>query len=158
MRALYRGIIHLGTFLSPFLLLAIRLFWGYLLVLSGLGKLYDPTPVIDFFASLGIPVPTLSVYLTALVELIGGALFIVGFGARLAAIPLIIVFITAFMTAHYDAVLHFVENPEGIASQSPFNYLLASLIIFCFGPGLFSIDAIFKRVYRKRNPPVESAP
>lgn len=156
MRTFYRGLIHLGRFLSPFLLFAIRVFWGFLFLQAGWGKLQNIEPVIEFFTGLGIPLPTLNAYLVALIETVGGALLIIGLGSRLAAIPLAITMIVALLTAHHESVVKFLDDPEVLTKQSAFGFLLAALIVFCFGPGMFSIDGILKRFYSRKpkEPPV----
>jgi putative oxidoreductase len=126
---------------SP-LLLVIRLIWGILFFMAGWGKLMNITMPIEFFESLGIPYPVFSAWLVALTETIGGGLLVIGFLARLAALPLIITMVTALLTAHLDGVLNMFHDFQGFMNEEPFYYLLASLIILAFGPGFFSLDAI----------------
>jgi putative oxidoreductase len=38
-----------------------------------------------------------------------------------------------------------LQTPNDFVTQTPFNFLMVSLIIFSFGPGAFSVDAIIKR-------------
>lgn len=140
----YGLIICLGRIVQPFLLLAIRLFWGYFFFIAGLGKLGNIESTAQFFQNLNIPVPHLNAYLVGLIEMIGGIMLVLGLGARLAAIPLAIVMGVAFALGHSEPIAKFLENPELITKEPPFNYLLAVLTIFAFGPGLFSLDAIGK--------------
>jgi putative oxidoreductase len=56
---------------SPFLLV-VRLFWGFCFFSAGLGKLLDIDQVIQFFTTLNIPAASITAYIVALVELIGG--------------------------------------------------------------------------------------
>lgn len=136
------GIDAIGRFLQPILLLAIRLYWGYAFLMAGYGKLQNIAPVIKFFTSLNIPYPEISAYLVGVVELVGGLLLILGLWSRIAAFPLAIVMIVALYTAHYDAVQGIVDNPQRFINQLPFNYLMTTLIVLAFGPGVFSIDYI----------------
>lgn len=149
-KSFYWGLVHVGDFLKHFLLLAIRLFWGYQFYTTGLGKLQNPEPVIEYFTSLGIPLATVNVYLTGCTELVCGALLLVGFASRLAAIPLMIVMMVAYLTAHHDALIAIGTNPEEFIKQQPFTYLFTALIIFCFGPGMFSVDGIFKPLFNRK--------
>jgi putative oxidoreductase len=145
MTCFYSALITIGNFLQSFLLLAIRLFWGYLFFKGGLGKLQDISPVIEFFHSLGIPFPTVMAYLVGLIECVGGLCLMLGFASRLVAIPLATIMIVAYLTAHYDAVKNVLENHSEFIKQTPFNFLLTCLLIFAFGPGKISLDYLLKR-------------
>ncbi len=140
----YNSLIHFSTSLQDFLLLAIRLFWGFLFFQTGFGKLQNINSVGDFFYSLGIPFPEVSAHLVAWVETIGGACLILGFASRLISIPLILTMLVALLVAHYDSTIF--KDPSILLKQSPFTFLLASLIIFVFGPGKISLDYFFERL------------
>lgn len=132
----YRGFVKAEGFLGHFLLLMIRLYWGYLLVMAGAGKWMHIQPVADFFGSLGIPEPKIMAYVVASVELLGGISLFFGILTRFFSLLLSIVFITAFATAHKDTL----ASPTTFVQEEAFLYLYASLIVLCFGPGLFSVD------------------
>ena len=150
MKTFYRRLIGTGNSLQHFLILAMRLYWGYAFFQAGLGKLNNILPVSNFFASLGIPFPTFNAYLVGCTEMIGGLCLLFGFASRLAAVPLAIVMITALLTEHADAVRTIFQNPQKFINQLPFNFLLATLVIFCFGPGGISIDYLLKRYIFKK--------
>lgn len=133
---------------SPLLLL-LRLIFGWGLFQTGKGKLENIDRFIDFLARLHIPMPQASAWFVASLECIGGLLLILGLAARLIAIPLTINFIVAFMTADRDAVVNFFKDQEAFTNAAPFLYLLVSLIVLAFGPGLFSIDALIGRMRRR---------
>lgn len=149
----------LGCFIQPFLLLALRLYFGYLLLQTGLGKLGNISHTAEYFQSLNIPVPILLAYVVGIIETVGAVMLIVGFGSRFAALAIAVVMIVAYLTAHYDAITQFLEKPDLFAQQGPFNYLLTALIVLAFGPGLFSIDAIIKgiRCRSHRNDPIDNS-
>ena len=151
-KKIYLFLITLGTLIQPFLLLAIRLFWGWRFFQSGLEKFSNIGHVIEFFQSLSIPFPTINAYIAASIELIGGVSLMLGLASRLASIPLMIVMIVAMATAHHDALLNVFQNPEEFTQQSPFIYFLVVLIVFAFGPGAFSLDALLKRYVFKKGP------
>jgi putative oxidoreductase len=78
----------------------------------------------------------------------GGIFLGIGLLSRLTAIPLIIDFIVAYLTTEQEALhklIHF--DPDAFISADPFTYLLASVIVFIFGPGSYSVDGILKRVF-----------
>jgi putative oxidoreductase len=144
-----RALIYIGSHLQSLFLLIVRVFWGYQFLIAGWGKLQNIAQTSEFFHTLGIAYPTFSAYATGIVETVCGALLIVGFASRFITLPLIIVMLTAFGTAHIDATRGIYENPLNFIQQAPFTFLLAALIVFIFGPGRFSIDYILKRVIFK---------
>jgi putative oxidoreductase len=147
MKAFYQSIIASGNFFQHFFLLAVRLYWGYAFFQAGYAKFLNPEQIAEYFSSLSIPLPLISVYLASAVELVCGVLLFIGFGARLAALPLIFVMITALLTAHYSAVIHIMEDPAIFIAQTPFNYLMAALMVFSFGPGWLSLDGMLKKAW-----------
>ena len=140
-----RAASNFGDFLKDFLLLILRLYWGWNFLIGGWTKFGNIEMVQDFFGSLNIPFPLFSAYLVAVVELVGGICLILGLFARLASIPLAITMIVALFTAHLSESSQIFENPQRFINQLPFTYLLVSLIILCFGPGRFSIDHFMER-------------
>ncbi len=140
LKRLYYGIVKGENFLGNFLLLLIRLYWGGLLVITGVGKLMNVHGVADFFASLDLPVPLFMAYFVGIVEIVGGASLFIGLFSRIFSIVLVILFFSAYATAHSQALISFFANPQLFIMQDPFLYLYASLVVLCFGPGFVSID------------------
>ena len=147
--AVWRGYELLATFAnflqSPFLL-ALRVYFFWQLFLTGKGKLSNIGKVIDFFTSLGIPAPNLNAYFVSGLECFGGLLLIIGLASRPLALLIVISMIVAYLTADFEAVSSIFNNPDKFVKADPFPFLLAALIVLVFGPGLFSIDALLKRV------------
>ncbi len=131
----------LGDFLQPFLLLAIRLFWGYLLFLSGSLKLADIAGTSAFFHSLNIPFSEITAHIVAYTELVSGICLMAGFATRFFSLAIIVVMLTAIFTAHTDVAFHLAP---------PFPFFFASLILFCFGAGQISLDYILQRFFCKK--------
>lgn len=140
LKQLYYGVVKGETFLAHPLLLLIRIYWGALLVMSGIGKLGNINGVADYFATLNISPPLFMAYLVAAIEILGGISLFIGFATRLFSLLLVILFVTAYATAHQEALVNFFGNPKLFITQDPFLFLYASLVVLCFGPGLFSID------------------
>jgi putative oxidoreductase len=149
-KKIYEGLILAGRAFQHPLLLILRLYWGYSLLQSGWGKLHNIDAVSNYFNSLNIPLPLINAYLASGTEFLGGSLLLIGLAARLAAIPLVFTMLVAFMTAHLPAVKRLFEEPDEFIAQKPFTYLLTCLIIFTFGPGMFSMDALLKRFVFKQ--------
>ena len=121
------------NWLSP---LVARIAVGYVFVETGWGKLNNLPKIVDFFRQLGIPFPELQAPFVAGVELVCGALILIGLLTRLAAIPLIGVMVVAIITAKASQItgisdlLGFVE----------FLYIVIFLWLFTAGPGPVSLD------------------
>jgi putative oxidoreductase len=128
---------------SPFLLL-LRIYFFWQLFQTGQGKLAHIDKISDYFASLGIPFPTLNAYMAGATETFASLLLIVGFASRLSAIPVTIVMIVAYLTADFEAVTNFFSDPDKFVKADPFPFLVTALIVLVFGPGKFSIDAAIK--------------
>lgn len=137
-----------SVFQSPILLI-LRVFFGVTFLLSGIGKLGNINHVVEYFTSLNIPDPNAAAWLTAVCETLCGFLITIGFLSRLAAIPLIIIMSVAYGTVHPEIFAKLKDDPNLFVNQGEFIFLLASLVIFAFGPGIFSVDALLNRRGKK---------
>src|SRR5271155_5230514 len=147
----YGYLIIAASSLQSAFLLGIRLVWGYELFEAGSGKLLHIEKPIGYFTSLGIPFPVENAYLVGCTEMFGGIFLALGLLSRVAAIPLIIDFIVAYITTEHDALKNlFHLDPDAFISADPFTYLLASIIVFIFGPGAYSVDGVLKKFYFSR--------
>jgi putative oxidoreductase len=131
---------------SPFLLL-VRVYWGWQMFVAGSAHLSDVPAMVERFQEWGVPFPTFNVYLSGLTEIVCGLLLLVGFASRLITIPLIVNFCVAYLTASREVLLNVFSDPDAFVSDAAFLFLLASLIVFIFGPGVLSIDAIIKNLF-----------
>lgn len=138
--------------LQPLFLLAVRLIWGWQLVVTGWGKWHDIPKVVGFFTNIGIPLPTLNAYVVATTELFGGLFLILGLLSRLTPIPLIISMVVAYITTEQEALGELAKgNPDPFFAAAPFLFLLASLMIFVFGPGCLSLDCLLLKKFGSKN-------
>ncbi|MEW5797843.1 MAG: DoxX family protein [Bacteroidota bacterium] len=131
------------------LLLLIRLYWGYDFYQSGVGKLNNLENTIEFFASLNIPFPAFNAVFVGYMEMFGGILFLAGFGVRYFTIPLIVNMCVAYATDDREALLNVFSDPESFVAATPFQHLLALLIVYVYGAGFFSIDWLIE-LWNKR--------
>lgn len=129
---------------SPFLL-AVRLYWGWQFAQTGWGKIQHLTHVTQFFAGLGLPHPGLLAPFVAWVEFIGGILLILGLFSHITGLVLAVDMFVAYLTADRTALNAVFKDPGTFYGADPFTFFFASLIIFVFGAGLFSLDALFSR-------------
>ncbi len=145
----YLALINFSSSLESLFLLAVRLFWGFLFFQTGSGKLNNLQNLADYFYTLKIPFPEISAPLLAWTETIGGICLMAGIASRLVSLPLIFAMLVAFLTAHIESVKNVIDDPNELLKQGAFTFLLASLIIFIFGPGKFSFDYLLERLFRK---------
>ena len=134
---------------SP-LLLVIRLYWGWQMFVSGHAHLSDVPTMVERFQKWGVPFPTVNVYISGYTESICGILLLLGLASRLITIPLIVNFCVAYLTASRDTLLNIFKDPDSFVSDAAFLFLLASLIVFIFGPGVFSLDWVIGKIYGKK--------
>ena len=131
-----------GHFLRSPVLLVIRLYWGWHFMGTGWGKWHNIGKVTEYFASLNIPAPHVNAIMAASTELVGGTLLLLGLFSRFASLALIGVMCVAYGTAEKEALSAIFSNPDKFLGADPFLFLYASILVFAFGPGQFSVDAL----------------
>jgi len=138
-----------ANYLRSPLLLGIRVYFFWQLFQTGMGKLGNIAKVTQFFSSLGIPFPGLNAWFVGSLECFGGALLIVGLFSRPVALMVFISMTVAYVTADMEAFSSFVSDPDKFVKADPFVFWFAALIVLAFGPGLISLDALGKSIFRK---------
>ncbi len=88
----------------------------------------------------------MNAYFVSGLECFGGLLLIIGLASRPIALMVAISMSVAYWTADLEALTSIFSDPDKFVKADPFPYLLTALIVLVFGPGLFSIDALLKRV------------
>ena len=151
-RAAYGRFASLLNLAQSPLLLAIRLYWGYQFVQDGWGKLTHLTKVAEFFSTLGLPAPWLAALMVALVELVGGILFVLGLASRLTSLVLFVNMTMAYLSVPDDRVnfSHILSKPDDFYGASPYTYWFAALLILILGPGVISVDWILGRRFNSQ--------
>ena len=144
----YELFVSAAKLLQAPLLLALRIYFFWQLYQTGQGKLLNIGKIIDFFTSLKIPAPTFNAYFVGALECFGGLLLVVGLASRPLAFMIVISMSVAYRTADIDAGRSIFSDPDKFVKADSFPFLLAALIVLAFGPGLFSIDALLKRLFR----------
>ena len=118
-----------------FVLLVLRITIAALMLTHGLPKmeaLVSSEPI-QFASVFGLS-PALSLGLTVFAEVFCSILIMVGFGTRLAAIPLIITMAVAAFMIHG-------ADPFG-KKEMAILYLLVYVVLFIAGSGRYSLDSI----------------
>src|SRR5690349_8955129 len=126
-----------------------RLLLCGLFIWAGYEKLAAPRVTAAYFAETGIPLPALMVWVTIVIELVGGLALLLGFKTRLAALILAIWSLVTGFAVHfaaattltdaaaaYDNLIHFYKN---LAMAGGLLYVTA------FGAGALSIDNGLRR-------------
>ena len=114
-----------------------RLAIAAIFILSGVSKVADPASNLAYIGSVGLPFPQLALAGAILVELVGGALLVLGYRTRLVAAGLALFSIATAIFFHADLgdqnqFIHFFKN---IAMAGGLAQIVA------FGAGGLSLDA-----------------
>jgi len=139
---------------SPLLLL-IRIYIGYQCMISGYAHITHFQSTVEAFKGWNVPMPEINVVFSAITEMVGGALLLLGLAARLISIPLIGNFVVAFLAVnlsdpHYHQLLrNFWNNQAVLLKDDAFPFLMTAIFILVFGPGSLSIDGLIKHFRRK---------
>jgi putative oxidoreductase len=133
---------------SPFLL-AIRLYWGWQFAQTGWGKLHNIEKITGFFASLNIPFPAFSAHFVSGLEFFGGLLLILGLASRFTGFLLAGNMLVAYWTADHEALVSIFSDPGKFYAADPYTFLFASLIVMIFGAGLFSVDTLLLKRFKR---------
>ena len=144
---IYSTIFRLTEYLQPIILFLFRIYWGWQFFLTGKGKLFNHNQVVEFFTSLGIPLPGINAWFVAGVESIGGILLLVGLFSKPVALVLAVNMLVAYISVPEDrsALFGIFKDPEPFLSADPFFFLLTSILVLAFGAGAISIDYLIQK-------------
>ncbi|MEP6717246.1 MAG: DoxX family protein [Terriglobia bacterium] len=131
---------------APKATILIRVVVGWVFLTEGIQKfLFPDTLGVGRFAKIGIPDPSFTAPFVGVVEIVFGALIIVGLLTRLAAIPLLINISTAIATTKIPLLLDkgfWAAAHEGRVDVS----MLLGLLFLCLvGAGPLSVDSYLNR-------------
>ena len=123
------------------LLLCLRLFFGLMLMMHGLEKLYNYTSLCFVFPDpIGIGTEV-SLILVIFAEFCCSIAFIFGALYRVAMIPILIVMAMAFFHIHEASI---------IQGELAFIYLAVLIMMYITGPGQYAIDAkVYEYIHSK---------
>ncbi|KQZ13539.1 hypothetical protein ASD44_05210 [Mesorhizobium sp. Root554] len=117
-------------------ILAGRVLLSILFILAGFSKLTAIAGTAQWFASIGLPMPTVAAVGSGLVELLGGLAILVGFKTRIAAIVLALFTFAATAVAHLD----FSQAGNALMLQKNLGLTGGFLLLAVLGAGAYSID------------------
>ena len=136
MKTLFKKLEMIGTKTEDLALLAIRLVLAYGFFNPAIMKWQDINSIAEWFASMGIPLPTLNAYLAASTEIAIVILLPLGLLIRFITFPAMITMIVAIITVHIGN--GFEASANGF--EIPLYYLLMLFLLFSRGAGKYSID------------------
>jgi uncharacterized membrane protein YphA (DoxX/SURF4 family) len=141
---------------APPATLALRAAVGGVFLASGVVKFLFANQGAGRFARIGLPAPDQLAVFVGAVEIVGGALLVLGLFTRLAAVPLIVDMAVALATTKVP--LLFGPGPEPVAALPKTGFwafayqarldlamLVAASYLLGVGAGLWSIDGVLSR-------------
>ncbi|WP_136659584.1 DoxX family protein [Nitratireductor sp. XY-223] len=114
-----------------------RILLSIIFIMAGLGKLGDPTGNAAYFASVGLPMASLLVWLVIALEVLAGIAILIGFMTAPAAYLLALFCIASAVVAHFD----FGDQVEMIMFMKNLAMAGGFLVLAANGPGSISVDA-----------------
>jgi putative oxidoreductase len=136
--------------LGSLVLLVLRLVWGWQFLTTGLGKLENHARVTDFFTSLGIPMPGLNAWFVGGLEMVGGALLLLGLLSRPIAFLLSGNMLVAFVTAERPAFLGVFHDLDSFLKADAFWFFFVSVVVLTLGPGAISLDRLVRKLITEK--------
>jgi putative oxidoreductase len=133
------------SFVGP---LVARVTLGVLFMSTGWGKLHSLDKVTAFFSELHIPAPAFHATFVSYVELVGGALLLLGLATRFAAVPLVVSMAVAIITAQADEV-HGLADLFGLVEWT---YLALLTWLAISGAGALSLDRVLFSAKKPKQP------
>lgn|SRR5512146_2348415 len=127
---------------APAAVLLVRLLVGVVFLSEGIQKfLYPATLGVGRFEKIGIPAPQFFAPFVGVVEIVCGALLIVGLLTRLAAIPLLIDISVAIATTKIPMLMKSGFWAAMHEARTDICMFLGSIFLIAVGAGRLSVDA-----------------
>lgn len=99
--------------------------------------------VAGFFDSLGVPLPEVSAWGVAILELVGGAFLIVGLLSRIVALLFVFLMIGSTLFAKIDVGL-IAPQGGGAGAELDLALLACAAVVLFAGPGALALDHALK--------------
>jgi len=129
--------------------LVMRLVVGYVIMLTGWGKLNNLPQMIQNFTEWGIPFPRILTPFVSGVEFFGGILLMLGLFTRIPAAMLAVVMLVAIKSAKWENV----DSLETLLGFEEMTYFAAFLWLAIAGPGAVSLDRLLLRTTENEDAP-----
>jgi putative oxidoreductase len=114
-----------------------RVLMSIIFIMAGISKLGAVAGTAGYMASMGIPLPNITVWLVIALELLGGVAILLGFFTRYAAWALAAFCVASGYLGHYqpEDQMQMISFMKNLAMAGGF------LVLATTGAGSFSIDA-----------------
>jgi len=123
-------------------LLLVRILVGWVFVSEGVQKFLFPAQLgVGRFQKIGIPSPHVTAPFVGIVEIVCGALLLIGLFTRLAAIPLLAVILVAIATTKIPMLAKTGVWSMLHEARADFSMLLGLLFLLITGAGSLALDA-----------------
>ena len=134
----------------------IRLAVGLIFFTQGILKFTDPAMGVNRFTRIGFPHPGFTAHFVGVFEIVCGLLVLVGLWTRAAAVPLLIVILTAIATTKIPELSRPNQGFWFMVSdaRTDFAMLCSLLFLIAMGAGSLSLDA--RRARSLGDPPAVS--
>ncbi|MGO4711373.1 DoxX family protein [Bradyrhizobium sp. 2TAF24] len=113
-----------------------RLLLAAIFLLSGVGKVFAPGATQGYIAAAGLPAPFLAYLVAVAVEVVGGALLVLGYQTRAVALVLAVFTLATAFGFHHN----FAEQNQMIHFMKNLAITGGLLQVVAFGAGAFSLD------------------
>ncbi len=134
----------------------VRLAVGLIFLTQGFLKYIDPNLGVNRFARIGFPHPSFTAHFVGAFEVACGLLVLIGLVTRMAAVPLLIIIITAIATTKVPELWHPDQGFWFVVSdaRTDFSMLTSLLFLITAGSGAWSLDAVVRPrgILRNRTP------
>jgi putative oxidoreductase len=128
---------------SPAAIFFIRAMVGCVFLSEGIQKfLFSESLGVGRFVKIGIPAPEIVAPFVGVVEIVCGALVLIGLLTRLAAIPLLINISVAILTTKLPMLLNNGFWKMAHEARTDFSMLLGLLFLLIVGGGRWSLDSM----------------
>lgn len=129
----------------------IRIIVGLIFLSEGIQKFLFPELVgSGRFEKIGFQDAEFWAYFTAVFEIVCGGLILIGFLTRVAAIPLMIIMITAFITTKLPVLTDKGFWIMAHEYRTDFSMTLLLIFLIIYGAGSWSVDSILSRSGRSK--------
>jgi putative oxidoreductase len=128
---------------APAATILIRLSVGLIFLTQGILKYTDPHWGVLRFTRIGFPFPDFTAHFVGAFEIVFGLFLTIGLLTRMAAVPLLIINLTAIATTKIPELFRPEQGFWFMVSdgRTDFAMLMGILFLLIVGAGMFSVDA-----------------
>lgn len=138
---------------APTAVVLIRIAVGLVFLSEGIQKfLFSDALGSARFSKIGIPAPEIMAPFVGVVEIVCGALVVVGFATRLAAIPLVVNMVVAIASTKVPLLIQQGFWKMAHEARTDFAMILGATFLFIVGSGPWSVDGrlVHRELRRER--------